>query len=264
MRTDHRAAIAGVLIQQIGEGWCFLVNSASFLGVVAALLMISKTPPRPKSLERTTIFSEISEGVRYVRERPTMVALLGLLTVLSAFGMPYSVLLPSFAQRQLGGGAQVYALLQIAVAVGCLAGALRLAARTGVEGLERWIVRAGVGFGICLILFSQSRTIFVAFPLLVFLGLCFMLQMASSNTLMQTLAPDELRGRVMSLHTTLFLGVFPFAGLLAGALADRVGESNVLLCGGCLMVVGVLLFGRVLERHGPESVAAAVALQKSP
>ncbi len=255
-------AIAGALIPLVGEGWCFLINSVCFLGVVVALLLIRPEDRRRAARAKTTLFAEIREGVAYVRRQPAMLGLLGCLTVLSAAGMPYGVLLPSFAERQLAGGAGDYALLQIAVAIGCLAAALRLAVRRGVLGLERIIVGAGIGFGVVLMLFSQASSMALAFPLLVVLGAFFMLQMASSNTLMQTLAPDELRGRVMSLHTTLFLGLFPFAGLVAGTLADRVGERPVLLGCGAIVALGAAWFGRGLRRHAPDAVAAAEARQE--
>ncbi len=251
-------AIAGVLIPTVGEGWCFVVNAASFVFVIAALLVIpaSATTPSERKGARGSVWSDIREGLAYAASQPVVRALLGSLVVVSFAAMPYSVLLPSFAERQLQGGPQTYSLLQIAVGVGSLLGALRLAARVSAAGLERWVPTASVLIGVCLIALSWARSLWLALLLLTLQGLVFMLALASSNTMMQSLAPDELRGRLMSLHSTIFLGVFPFAGIVAGALADRVGEAAVLMTCGILAIVGCAYFGQRLWREGGAALTA--------
>lgn len=256
-------ALAGVAIPWVGEGWCFVGNGATYVLIVAALLAI-RLPPRPPRARRgTSLVFEIREGLRYVLGDPTMLSLMGGVLALSAAGQPYAVLLPSFASRNLGGGPETYSYLQVAVGLGALSGAAALAVRTRVRGLERWAALAGVLFGLVLVAFSQARTVAVALVLLVPLGFCFMIQIATTNTLLQTLVPNHLRGRVMSLHTTIFLGVFPLAGLLAGTLADRFGEVAVLMGGGVLMAGGVAACGRVFVRHAPEALAARAQLMKT-
>jgi hypothetical protein len=194
-----------------------------------------------------------------VRREPALLALLGGLAFFAVAGMPYSVLLPSFTSRQLGGGPETFSSLQGAVGFGAMVGAFAIAARSGVAGLERWLVAAGVAFGVLLFALSRATSLPLALALLVPLGFCFIVQMAITNTLLQTLAPGHLRGRVMSLHTTLFLGVFPLSGLLWGALADRFGEAAVLAGGGSAVVLGALVSGRAVLRHVPQALAAASA-----
>jgi hypothetical protein len=200
--------------------------------------------------------ADILEGLAHVRRDPALMAILGGLAWFAVVGMPYSVLLPSFASRQLGGGPHTFSLLQAAVGFGAMAAAFALAVRSRVAGLERWLVIAGALFGALLVALSRALSLPVALALLVPLGGCFIVTMAATNTLLQTLAPGHLRGRVMSLHTTLFLGVFPLAGLVWGWLADRFGEPVVLAGGGVLVAVGAVVSGRAVLRHAPPAVAA--------
>jgi MFS family permease len=181
------------------------------------------------------------------------------------FGMPYGILLPSFARRTLGGGAETYSQLQVAIGAGALVAALILAARSRVVGLDRWVVRSGVCFGGLLFLLSFTRQTWQAFLLLVPVGLCFLTQLASTNTLVQTICPAELRGRVMSLYTTIMLGVFPIAGLVAGAVADRIGESIVFAFGGLSVMVAAIAIGPFLRTHtGPSLERAADGVAAIP
>ncbi len=244
-------AVAGLLIPWVGEGWCFLANALAYLAVVLALIAMRLAAHEPDVAGRTSVLAELRDGILYVVGEPTLLALLGCLLVTSIFGMPYGVLLPSFAERQLGGGPDTFGYLQAAVGSGALVGALLLAARRLVSGLERWVVGAGFGFGVLLVVFAQSRTLVMALPALVLLGFCFMVQLATTNTLLQTIAPEGLRGRVMAIHTTVFLGFFPIAGIAAGAVADRFGERLVLVAGGTLVAGGALFFGRYILRFGP-------------
>ncbi len=254
-------AVAGVLIPWVGEGWCFLGNAVAGLFIVAALLMM-ELKKRPKVTAAIKgIFGEIAEGMAYVRQEPAMRAALGALVAVAAFGMPYGVLMPSFARRALSGGPETYSTLQVAIALGALTGALRLAARLEVEGLDRWSMFAGIGFGTGLVALSFTRSLTTAFPVLVLIGLSFIIQLASVNTLLQTLVPDRLRGRVMSLHSALLLGIFPLTGLLAGFLADRIGEPLVIGAGGTLVIVGAVIFGRRLIARTPASLKRAQELR---
>ena len=255
-------AMAGVLIPTVGEGWCFLGNSMAGLGIIAALLLMRlQTRRRRPETEIPTLWTDIGEGLAYVRAEPSMRAALGALTVVAAFGMPYGVLMPSFAERALGGGPETYSQLQVAIALGALVGALRLAARLEVEGLDRWSMFAGIGFGSGLMMLSFARSTAAAFPILVFVGLAFIVQLASVNTLLQTLVPDRLRGRVMSLNSSLLLGIFPIFGLVAGWLADRVGEALVIRGGGGLVVVGAVILGRRLSARASASLERARELR---
>lgn len=249
--------VAGVLILLVGEAWCFLANAASYTAIVAALLALRLPQHDPKSRQGTSIFTEIREGLSYVRQRPGILSLLGIVAVGACAGMPYSVLLPSFANRMLGGGPLTYSYLLVAVAIGAVAGALTLASRSVVSGLERWAVGAGVSFGFWLMAVSTTRSVLLAIVCLIPMGFSFMIQMATTNTLLQTLAPDHLRGRIMSLHTWAFLGLFPVSSLLTGALADRYGEAAVLATGGLLVATSTVFLGRFTLRHVPAALASA-------
>jgi len=250
-------AVAGALIPLVGEGWCFLANAVSYLAILAALIAMHLPKTTARRTVKTSVLADILEGLAHVRREPALKAILGGLGFFAVVGMPYSVLLPSFASRQLGGGPHTFSSLQAAVGFGAMVAAFAVAVRSRVAGLERWLVVAGVSFGVLLFALSRASSLALALVLLVPLGGCFIVTMASTNTLLQTLAPGHLRGRVMSLHTTLFLGVFPLSGLVWGALADRAGEAAVLAGGGVLVVLGTLVSGRAVLRHTPPALAAA-------
>jgi MFS family permease len=243
-------ALAGAVIALSNEGWCFMANAVSFLAPIAALVSIRLPAGAPRKRSGESMLAEVLEGVRYVRGQPFVFALLGGLLIASLFGMPYSVLLPSFAHEVLGGSSSTYSLLTSAVGAGAILSALTLAARAGVDGLERVPALGGAIFGTALLLLSQARTLWIAVPLMALVGIGFMTQMTTTNTLLQLAVPDHLRGRVMSLHSTLFLGVVPLGGLIAGTAADRLGQGRVFAVSGALLLVGTLLFGRELLRSG--------------
>ncbi len=254
-------AFAGLLIPWAGEGWCFLSNAVAGLGIIGALLAMRLKKHVGTRGRVRGLVGDIVEGLAYVRSEPSIRAALGALLVVATFGMPYGVLMPSFAQRMLGGGPETYSILQVAIALGALAGALRLAARLEVEGIDRWSMFAGMGFGLGLVGLSFTRSTVAACLVLVLVGVAFIIQLASVNTLLQTLAPDHLRGRIMSLNSSLLLGVFPISGLVAGVLADRIGEAWVIGSGGALVIVGAFILGRRLSARAPASLSRARALR---
>jgi MFS family permease len=163
-------------------------------------------------------------------------------------GMSYSVLLPVFARDVLGGGPYTFGLLGAASGVGALGGALWLAARHSVLGLGRWIALMPSLFGAALVGFSFSRALGLSLPLLAVAGFAVMVQMAASNTVLQTIVDEDKRGRVMSLYTMAFLGTAPLGSLLAGWLADVIGPANMVRVGGACCAVGSLLFAVQLPR----------------
>jgi len=235
-------AVAGVLVAMIGEGWCFFANAVSYIAVIVGLLMMRvrrpvQTPPSGSPL------SHILEGFRFVRQASPIRAILLLLGLVSLVAMPYTVLMPVFADRILHGGARGLGILMSATGVGALLAALTLASRTGVRGLGRWVAYSCGGFGVALVLFASSRSFWLSAALLVPAGFCMMLQMASSNTLIQSMAPDHLRGRVMSVYSMMFMGMAPFGALMGGALADRLGAPLTVAMGGVACVAGAVWFG---------------------
>src|SRR5215469_9407575 len=212
-------AIAGILVASIGEGWCFFANSVSYIAVIAGLaLMRVQERRRPASASH---FEHIIEGFRFARGTGPIRAVLLLLGIVSLVGMPYSVLMPIFADTILHGGARGLGILMGSTGVGALLAALALAAKSGLRGLGRWIALAAGGFGVSITLFSLSRNFWLSAALLVPVGFCMMLETSSSNTLLQAMVPDELRGRVMSLYSMMFMGMAPFGAFFGGAVADH-------------------------------------------
>jgi MFS family permease len=239
-------AIAGVLIARYNEETVFLLNGASYAAVIMALLAI-RVPPRsaptgpPLSPWRT-----LREGVSDVAGVAPIRTLLLLVGLVGVAGVPYRVLMPVFATDVLHGDAHTLGFLMGAIGVGALAGALSLAARRGVRGLGRLIVVAVALFGAALVGFSLSRSFILSLVLVLFAGFGVMVQMASSNTILQTIVDDDKRGRVMSFYAAAFMGTMPIGSLLAGFLADLVGAPQTVLIGGLACLLGALAFSRAL------------------
>jgi MFS family permease len=234
-------AIAGVLVGVLGEGWCFFINAVSYIAVIAGLLMMHM-PGRPSLPQPESAIAHIVEGFRYVaRTRPIRVLLLQL-GIVSLVGMPYAVLMPVFAAHILHSGALGLGTLMGATGVGALAGAFSLAMRQGVRGLGRWIAISTASFGVSLAVFALSRWFWLSALALVPVGFAFMVQMAASNTLIQSMVPDELRGRVMSVYSMMFMGMAPLGALSAGALASHLGAPVTVMLGGLVSVGSGLFF----------------------
>jgi len=234
-------AIAGVTVAAVGEGWCFFANGASYIAVIIGLLLMvvaarSVGPDRVSGLDR------IVEGFRWVNNTGPIRALLLLLGLVSLTGMPYAVLMPIFADQILHGGARGLGMLMGASGIGALAGTLTLAAKREVRGLGGWISSASFGFGASMILFASSRSYPLSVVLLVPVGFSMMLQMSASNTLIQTMVPDELRGRVMAVYSMMFMGMAPFGALIAGAVANHLGAPITVALGGSICLTGSLIF----------------------
>jgi MFS family permease len=235
-------AVAGILVSLVGEGWCFLLNGLSYLAVIVGLLFITSGNTAPHESHGSRV-EAIMEGFRFALHTKPVRALLLLLGVVSLMGMPYSVLMPIFADDILKGGPRGLGLLLGFSGIGALIGAATLAGRQGVRGLGRWVMMACGGFGASLILFSLSRKFWLSTALLVPVGFSMMVQMASSNTLIQSMVPDRLRGRVMALYSMMFLGMAPFGALFSGVLAHLMGAPFTVALGGITCVAGAIVFG---------------------
>jgi MFS family permease len=240
-------AVAGILVAWIGEGWCFFANGISFIAVITGLLLM-KLPAFQKAREHQPFFENMAEGIRFVRTTTPIRALLLLIGLVSLVAVPYNVLMPIFADRVLHGGARALGVLMGAAGVGALLGALTLAAKKGLKGLSRWVPMAAAGFGACLILFSLSRIYWLSVALLVPVGYGLMLQLSSTNTLIQAMVPDRLRGRTMAVYAMMFMGMAPIGALLAGALAAHIGAPLTVGLGGAIAIVGAGFFARHVPR----------------
>ena len=265
-------AVAGVLVAKLGEGWCFFANGISYIAVIIGLLMMNVHAPARAS-SKTPPWEHLVEGFKFVERTAPIRALLLLLGLVSAVGMPYTVLMPIFADKILHGGGQEFAsligshdlgavrlgILMGAAGVGALLGALTLALRTGVKGLGRWVSVCCAGFGVSLILFSASKSFWLSVAILLPVGYFIMLQMASSNTLIQVMVPDELRGRVMALYSMMFMGLAPLGALMGGALSDRLGAPRTVAIGGFAAVLGAWWFSVQLPKIRVEARKLIIA-----
>ncbi len=253
-------AVAGILVAAIGEGWCFFANAISYIAVIIGLLLMSIQPPIRARGERSAL-ADIVEGFQYSARTGPIRALLLLLGLMSLMGMPYAVLMPIFADKILHGGARGLGILMGATGVGAMLGALMLAARRGLKGLGTWVAVSAASFGAFLILFAFSRIFWLSAALLVPVGFSFMVEMASSNTLIQAMVPDHLRGRVMALYSMMFMGMAPFGALTAGALAHHLGAPVTVALGGAVCVLGGITFGLHLPALRPEARQLIIAQQ---
>jgi MFS family permease len=239
-------SIAGILIGVVGEGVVFLLNGLSYIAVIAALLMMRLEPRKGPAKPPEPVFKNLKEGFAYAMGFRPIRSILLLSALTSLMGISYSVLLPVVATEVLKGGAHTYGFLVAATGVGALAGAVFLAARSSVRGLGRVIGLSSLLFSSGLILLSFSRNLWLSTVLLLLAGIGLMSQMASSNTILQTLVEDDMRGRIMSLYTVAFMGMIPLGSLLSGALATRIGTPRTLLVAGVSCALGGLAFLRGL------------------
>jgi len=240
-------SLAGVMIALAGEGWCFLLNAASFLAVIAALAAM-RIPRREIRPPTTDLLGGLKEGIRYAAASPAIRSVLLLLCLVSLMGVPYVVLMPVFAKDILHGDSYTMGFMMAAVGVGAVAGALFLASQRSTERIGRTIAVAAAVFGASLAALSFSREFWLSLPILVCTGAGMMMQMASSNTLLQTITEEDKRGRIMSFYTMAFMGMGPFGSLLAGSLADWIGAPHTVLVGGVATLAGAALFARTLRR----------------
>ncbi len=234
-------AVAGILVASIGEGWCFFANAVSYLAVIAGLLLMRIVHPAKLATQGSPL-ENVIEGFAFARNTGPIRAILLLLGVVSFVGMPYTVLMPVFADQILHGGARGLGILMGATGIGALLGAVSLAARVGIKGLGRLIAMCAGGFGLSLALFSFSRIFWLSTLLLVPVGFFMMVQMASSNTLIQSMVPDRLRGRVMSVYSMMFMGMAPFGALSAGSVAHHLGAPWTVALGGLACTMMAVLF----------------------
>ncbi len=239
-------SVAGILIAATGEGICFLLNGLSYLFVIASLLMMKVNFSKGETQD-TQVLQGLREGFSYAFGFAPIRYIILLLGLVSLMGMPYAVLMPVFAKEILHGGSHTFGFLMGASGIGALIGALYLASRRSVLGLGKIIPLSAGIFGSGLIAFSLSRFFLLSLALMLLTGLGLIMQMASSNTILQTIVDDDKRGRVMSFYMMAFVGTAPFGSLLAGGLASSLGAPNTLMIGGTAAVLGALVFASKLS-----------------
>jgi MFS family permease len=238
-------AMAGLLISSTNEGVCFLLNAISYIAVIASLLMMKNFVVK-NNVNHISPWQQMTGGFAHAFSSAPIKYIIALLALVSLSGMPYVVLLPVFARDILHGGPHTLGLLMGSAGIGALIGALYLAAKKSVLGLGKVVVIATLLFGAAVIAFSFSTAMWLSMMFIFLAGLGMMLQTASSNTILQTIVSDEMRGRIMSLFTMAFIGMAPFGSLLAGFLASKIGAQNTMRIGGIACLAGAVLFARKL------------------
>lgn len=234
-------AIAGVVVGAAGEGWCFLLDGVSYFAVIASLLLM-RIERRESRRHAAGMVAQMREGWDYVRAFRPIRTILTVLAAISLMGYPYSVLLPVFAAQVLHGNAYTLGWLTAASGIGALVSGISLVLRKSVVGLTRMLQISSATLGGGLILFGLSRTLWLSLILMVFAGFGLMQTASVSNTIVQSLVPEDKRARVMSYYTMAFFGSAPFGSLLAGALAHRIGAPRTVMVTGACCLAGSLWF----------------------
>lgn len=223
-------AVGGQAYALLGPGWCFTINGASFLAVIGALLAMRLAPvPRPAA--RASALADIRAGARVVVRTPGILALVALVASVSLFGYSYATLMPAWAVRVLGGDARTNGLLQSARGVGAFCGALAIASLGRFRWRGRLLAAGSFLFPVMLVAFSFTRSLALSLGVLLLVGAANITINSLANSLVQSWTPDEVRGRVMSIYNLSFMGFMPIGSLVAGSIAQRVGEPVAILVG---------------------------------
>jgi MFS family permease len=239
-------SVAGLIIAATNEGWCYLFDGVSYLAVIAALLAMRMRATPQTAASRESPLAQFKEGFQYAYHSRPIRSVILLIAIVCLAGAPYSVLMPVFAAEILGGGAHTLGFLMTAAGGGALLGALWLASRRSTSSLGPNIPVAGTVFGLALIAFAFSRVLWLSAPLMIVAGIGLMVQIASCNTLLQTIVEDSKRGRVMAFFLMAYFGTMPFGSLAAGAVSTRIGAPYTLALGGAFCLAGSAWFATTL------------------
>jgi MFS family permease len=236
-------AIAGLLIGALGIAWCYFLNGLSYIAVIAGLLMM-RLPPIVRSSQRPSAWSGFREVLTFLRGDRRLRVLMVLTATLSVFGFPYISMMPVFARDVLHRGATGYGALTSSIGIGAVIGALGVALASGrIHRRGRLMLIGGTAFGILLILFSASRSLALSMLLLALAGCAMIVNNSITNTLLQTTAPDHLRGRIMGFYSFVFVGMAPFGAFMFGLAAEHVGAPIAIATGGAVVVLAVSAAG---------------------
>ena len=240
-------SLAGLVIAAFGEGYCFAIDGVSYFAVIASLALMQIKPLPGRGADASSMWTQLKEGWTYVSSFAPVRTILLLFALVSLMGMPFVVLMPIFASQVLHGGPHTLGLLMGASGVGALVSALSLAVRKTVLGLGRMIPIAAASFGAGLVLFGLSHVMWFSMLMMLVVGFGMMQGMAASNTIVQTLVPEDRRGRVMSYYTMAFVGMAPFGSLLAGSLAHWLGAPRTVMITGSVVILGAIWFATRLK-----------------
>jgi len=236
-------AIAGLLIGALGIAWCYFLNGLSYIAVIAGLLMM-RLPPVVRTVKTTSTWGGFREVLAFLNGNRGLRSLMILTSILSVFGFPYISMMPVFARDVLHRGATGYGALTSSIGIGAVIGALGVAlASSRIRRRGRLMLVGGTVFGILLILFSTSRSLALSMVLLAFAGCAMIVNNSLTNTLLQTAAPDHLRGRIMGFYSFVFVGMAPFGAFLFGLVAEHIGAPSTIAGGGAIVAMAVMIAG---------------------
>lgn len=239
-------AIAGILTAAVGEGVCFLINALSYIAVIWALCLMNINYI-PAKTSTTNVFEEFKEGLKYTLSCPPIRITISFIAISSLIGMAYPVLMPIFAKETLHGGAQTLGFLMSSSGIGALLGALYLAGRKHILGLEKWLCIASFLFGISIVCLSFVSHMALALISLFLSGFGMVIIIAACNTLIQHFVDDDKRGRVMSLFSMAFMGTAPIGGLFGGTVAEKIGVPHTFFIIGLFMILCAVIFTTKLK-----------------
>lgn len=240
--------VAGILLASVGEGVCFLLNAISFIAVIASLLMM-RINPRPRKTHSRNAFLEFGDAFSFLARTPSLKAVIGMLAVVSLIAMPYTTLLPVFAKDVFHGDAATFGWLNSMTGIGALCGAFYLASMKSYRSLSWIIGLTTIVFGLGLLFFGMTGHLGLALAFLTFCGFGMMSQIAASNTIIQTIVPDEMRGRMLSLYVMSFQGMMPIGSFLVGNIAHRIGAPDTVIGEGICCLAVALLYIIYLRRQ---------------
>ena len=261
--------IGGLLVAGVGEGWCFLGNALSYVAVIIGLLMMKSTTARKKPPQHFR--AGVAEAFKFVRHTGPVGALLVLLGLISFTGLRYEILMPVYVKEMLHGGPTQFGLLMGASGVGAIFGSFVLAMFSNDRTLGDWAALAAAGFGGSLVLLSFSHSFALSLLVMLLIGFTMVTGLDASNTLVQRIVPDELRGRVMAIWTMMLSGLAPFGSLVVGVLAQQFTARRTFAAGGMACIMGAMGFGfslpilqrearkLILKRESADARALAVS-----
>jgi len=247
--------IGGLLVASVGEGWCFLANALSYVAVIVGLMLIhSEAAPAKPACH---FHAGVSEAFHFVRHTGPVGALMVLLGLISFMGLRYEILMPVYTREMLHGGPTEFGLLMGASGIGAIVGSLVLATFGNMRTLGDWAALAAAGFGGSLVLLSFSHSFALSLPVMLLIGFTMVTQLDASNTIVQRIVPDELRGRVMAIWTMMLSGLAPFGSLLVGMLAQQFSARRTFAAGGMACIMGAMGFGfslPILQREAKKLI----------
>jgi MFS family permease len=256
-------AIAGIAIEKLGDDICFGLNAFSFVAVIVSLLMMKLPPyvPRPRTKR---IFSEMREGLLYMKNTVNIRFVVMMLALMSLLVLPFSTLLPVYAKDIFHGSASTFGVIDSAIGLGAFSGAIFLASLKPRANLNKILAINTFVFGLGLILFSHASFYPLALTFITMGAFGMMSQVTITNTLVQTTADPAMRGRMISIYAMAFFGMQPLGGLMVGAISQRIGVQTTLLIQGCIALIIGGLHVRFLVKHGMVRSRRKRALEAQP